>query len=318
MLTFNKNKIKTGIDSLPYYRVMYEIHPFNKVPDFSGIDFETYKDKGTACYSGLFCNYNKCNSPKDHTWLTSLYLAKPFVSACGTKFSEKHVARWIELCTKYKLLPPTSLFKYSMDKIDVKENKQRKILPGEHIRLVYTLFIDGVFQPTLYLWLDNFRHLREDQGLVLATLYLHDELGIDFYVSYIIASYFNISNTGHHSLKISQSTLYDNPATKAPRIREFKGDEVVDLKLASVLYRACENFYKLACDSPQAKYILKFLYKSGDDRATGWSCNGIHQSMCAKEKDLIVPLKYLDHDSIGRIVRAETEAERQSLLELIK
>jgi hypothetical protein len=318
MIKFNKKKIVTGIKSLPYYRVMYKIHPLNEVPDFSNLSFEKYKNDGEACYSGFFREYHKNNSPVDCKWMTSVYMAKPFTDDSGEEFSEKHVVRWIELCTKYKLLPPVSLFKYSMGRLYVEGNKPKGIDEGNYIKLTYTLFVDGVFQPTLYMWLDNFRHLREDQGLVMATLYMHDELGIDFYVAYIIASYFNISNVGHHSLKLSDNDLYNKPPTKASRISNFDSDEIIDLKLASVFYRACNNFYELAAENYESENKLKFTHKSAPERATVWFCNSIHESVCGKEKDLLLPLKHLRHDNVSKIVRAETEYDRQSLLNSIK
>jgi hypothetical protein len=295
---------------------LFKIHQFDKIPDYSALNYHIFKNNGKACYSGLFRKYESEKISEDSNWMTSVYMAKPATGADGTEFSEKHIVRWVELCKKYKLLPKEPFFKYSMKRESV-WNKNKNV---SHIKLISTVYIDGVFQPTLYMWLDNFRHLREDQGFVMATMYLHDELGIDFYVSYIIASYFNISNTGHHSLKIAKSSLYESPPTKVPRIKKFDDTAVVDLKLASVLYRACNDYYGITEKSDSMKHKLKFLQKSGDERerACSWHCNGIHYDVCKSEKDLIVSIKHLLHENIGKIVRAETEEERQSLLKMIK
>jgi hypothetical protein len=315
MLKFNEKRIKTGINMVNYYRVLFKIHQFDKIPDYSALNYHIFKNNGKACYSSLFLKYTSEKVSKDSNWMTSVYMAKPAIGADGTEFSEKHIVRWVELCKKYKLLPKEPFFKYSMERVPVCK-KDKNI---NHIKLISTVYIDGVFQPTLYMWLDNFRHLREDQGFVMAALYLHDELGIDFYVSYIIASYFNISNTGHHSLKISKSSLYDGPPTKAPRIKRFDDNTaVVDLKLASVLYRVCNDYYEVTEKNGGTKNVLRFLQKKGDDRACSWHCNGIHYDVCKSEKDLIVSIKHLLHENIGKIVRAETEEERQSLLKMIK
>lgn len=314
MLRFDKNKIKTGINMVNYYRVLFKIHPFNKIPDYSALNYHIFKKLGKACYSGLFMDYVPEKVTDDSNWITSVYMVKPETGVDEIEFSEKHIVRWVELCKKYKLLPKAPLFKYSMKRENI-WNKNKNL---SHIKLVSTIYIDGVFQPTLYMWLDNFRHLREDQGFVTAVLYLHDELGIDFYVSYIISSYFNISNTGHHSLKIAKNSIYDGPATKAPRIEEFDEDDVIDLKLASVLYRACNDYYSLTEQNKHMKHLLKFIKKDGDNRANGWHCNSIHHNVCNAEKDLIINIKHLLHKNVSKIVRAETEKERQSLLKMIK
>ena len=308
------SKVITKIPQVGCYRVLFKIHPFGKAPDYSTLSYSAFKDTGKACYSSLFTAYKSEALPKNSDWLTSVYMAEIKTGADGTKFSEKHIERWVELCTKYKLLPKSPLFNYSMERTSVKKLGKNV----DHIKLVSTIYIDGVFQPTAYMWLDSFRHLCEDQGFVMAALYLHDELGIDFYVSYVISSYLNISNTGHHSLKISKSGLYDSCPTKAPDIKKFNGDEVIDLKLASVLYRACENYYDLAKSNNISENFLTFIKRTGDKVACSWFCNGMHSKACKNEKDLIVQLKNIFHKNIGKIVRAETEEERKSLLKMIK
>jgi hypothetical protein len=100
MLKFNEKRIKTGINMVNYYRVLFKIHQFDKIPDYSALNYHIFKNNGKACYSGLFRKYESEKISEDSNWMTSVYMAKPATGADGTEFSEKHIVRWVELCKK--------------------------------------------------------------------------------------------------------------------------------------------------------------------------------------------------------------------------
>lgn len=305
--------VKLGIQQVPVYKVLYKFHKKEKPPDFSITPYNILKRCGNACYSGVFNNFKDGKVANGDDYITSLFLTKVTTGKNNVTFSEEHARRWIELCTKYKLLPPSFLANYSVERCICRIRGKDE----EYLRSISTMYIDGVLQPTMYMWLDNFRHIAEDQGLVMATIYLHDTVGIDFYEAYVLASYDNISNSGHHSLVVSRNSLYDMPKTASKRPSTYNGKEVIDLKFASVLYQACNNFPELLSRN-NYKSSIKFIQKNGGDRATGWRCNSIQANICSSMSDLLIPIRLITHENVGKIIRARKDEDRKSLLKMMK
>lgn len=76
------------------------------------------------------------------------------------------------------------------------------LLNDKEGRVVFML--EDLTPSQLYMYLSQYRYLREDPGFVRSILHLHDKMGFDFYASFVIASRVSIDYTTHHFLTLQR------------------------------------------------------------------------------------------------------------------
>lgn len=65
--------------------------------------------------------------------------------------------------------------------------------------------LEGLTPSLLYMYLSQYRYLREDPGFVRSILHLHDKCGFDFYAAFVVASRVSIDYTTHHFLTLQRT-----------------------------------------------------------------------------------------------------------------
>lgn len=115
--------------------------------------------------------------------------------------SKFEVTRWIKLCQAYKLLPRS---------IDAEQ-----IWKTSSIILKYA----DLKPNQLYVYLSSVRYIQEAPHFIRSVLYLHDTLGVDFYISLVVASKYVYPSVtiGHHILPIHASTSLSGLKSKDPK-----------------------------------------------------------------------------------------------------
>jgi hypothetical protein len=109
-------------------------------------------------------------------------------SACVTLGPEEQ-RRFLELSVKHRMLPeyvtPDTLTE-----------------DGESGTMV--LLLEGLTPAQAYMYLSQYRYLREDPGFVKSILHLYDEIGMNFYAAFALASRVSIDYTVHHFLTLQR------------------------------------------------------------------------------------------------------------------
>lgn len=107
----------------------------------------------------------------------------------------KERGQWISLAKEHKLLPS-----YINENTIEDEKDPSKLAKGTFI-----IDLEEITQSLLYIYLSTIRNIREDPGLPKAVLYLVNDLGMNFYLAYILASKVVMSTSGHHIISLNRS-----------------------------------------------------------------------------------------------------------------
>lgn len=233
--------------------------------------------KRYACYSGVWIKLRAL--PDNIDRLTTMFLA----TKTSITLTMEEAIQWIKICKEHGLLP-----KYIRPTNCIKPTKIKKRLFACHL----TLNVEDQYQNIIYMYLDTFRHLREDPGLVKSILYLHKEKGMNFYIAFILASHLNIGGTGHHSLQVCNSNYsYNKPVPK-------EVTENLNLKAARALY----------------KFIHDTSINKGKKFApttSGWNCNTFISNLT--KGDLPFPIPKLDLKTATKVVQEFDDKKAKSL-----
>jgi len=114
-------------------------------------------------------------------------------SACVT-LKPKEQKRFIELSVKYRMLPS-----YVTPDTLAKDGKSGTLV----------IMLEGVAPSQSYMYLSQYRYLREDPGFVRSIIHLHDKVGMNFYAAFTLASRVSIDYTVHHFLTLQRRYATD-------------------------------------------------------------------------------------------------------------
>lgn len=123
-----------------------------------------------------------------------LYKMTTDKSAC-VKLTLKEQRRFIELSVQHRMLP-----KYVTPDTIAKDGKSGTMV----------LLLENIAPSQVYMYLSQYRYLREDPGFVRSIVHLHDNLGMNFYAAFVLASRVSIDYTVHHFLTLQR--LYASSA----------------------------------------------------------------------------------------------------------
>lgn len=116
-----------------------------------------------------------------------LYHMQVASNAC-IKLTLDEQRRFIELSVKHRMLPkyvtPDSLISETEGKI--------------------VIMLEDLTPSLLYMYLSQYRYLREDPGFIRSILHLYDRIGFGFYAAFVIASRVSIDYTAHHFLTLQR------------------------------------------------------------------------------------------------------------------
>jgi len=112
---------------------------------------------------------------------------------------------------------------------------------GEHFlkTMNYVVNLDTVSYNRLYMYLTAARYIQEMPAFVRAMVHLVDEVGIDFFIAFSIASTWCAHNTGHHIINVGRTYSLNG----------FRGD-MNDLKHQSF------NQFSIVQSAKLAKYAF--------------------------------------------------------------
>lgn len=260
------------------YRTYYDVYYSNSM-DY--VDVLT--DGHAACYSGFWNKFSGKTTPKGrkpNKISTALRLEPTSVT-----LTLEEGRRWVELAVKYGFLP---------DYVKPEETVVEEVHGNGTLVAKLVLNLTKEFQSKLYMRLDTLRHLRENPGFVKAVVYLHDELNINFYAAFVMASYWNVHNSGHHILTISRNTMYD-------KTNEPKPGDKLNLKLVRSLYKFTN------CKSIPG---FKFGQRIGEKNIR-WCCSGKINELNAY--DMVVPIERLDAPEIETIIKTVNNKKAKAL-----
>lgn len=164
--------------------------PADPVAEFKAIK-QTY-----VCFAQLltivFGSKKKKAEDEDKQYNRVLYHMTVDPKAC-VKLTLDEQKRFIELSVKYGMLP-----KYITTDSLISETEGKIVI-----------MLEDLTPSLLYMYLSQYRYLREDPGFVRSILHLHDKAGFDFFAAFVVASRVSIDYTTHHFLTL-QRTYGDN------------------------------------------------------------------------------------------------------------
>lgn len=263
MLKLDIDKVRFKGQHNSVYNVKFKLLEKNKDAVSQS---EWLKVSGKSCYSSVWYDLNGGKNKINK-------LATTFKTVeTSVKLSIEEALHWLELCKIYKLLP---------DYIEPKKCVKPVIEKESRIDLFTCSFVLDLDenQSTIYMYLDTFRHLKEDPGFVKAILYMHDECKMDFYIAYVLSSHLNIVGTGHHTLPITNSVYsYNKPVP-------------ITMK-DSLNLRVVRAFYKFLFD-PTSYKDTKFL------KSNHWRCNPLISELT--KTDLLIPIPELNNPEVVKI-----------------
>ena len=137
--------------------------------------------------------------------------------------SKLEIIRWITLCQEHKLLPQN---------IDAEQ-----IWRTSNIVLKYA----DLKPNQLYVYLSSIRYIQEAPHFIRSVLYLNDTLGVDFYISLVVASKYICPaiNTGHHILPVSALRNSSIPKGQYPETNLMAE---IDLRFANAFRTFVEKY----------------------------------------------------------------------------
>ena len=187
----------THADNHVEYYCYHEIGKSKKdrpyIPEHPVKEFEA-KKQTYVCFSSLMdiVSASGEGKPKEGQHNRVLYRMQVAPEAC-VKLSLKEQRRFVELSVAHKMLPS-----YISPK-DIKDKKTSTIV----------IMLEGVAPAQVYMYLSQYRYLREDPGFIRSVLHLHDEIGMNFYAAFIVGSRVSIDYTVHHFLTLQRLYGYD-------------------------------------------------------------------------------------------------------------
>ncbi len=216
-----------------------------------------------VCFAGL-----KNVLTKDHDRMQYKVVKGPFKPLL-TPEEEKS---WIKIARSNGLLPKYVVNKVSETGMMVIDLKQKVMSPS-----------------LLYIYLSTLRNLREDKSFVRAMVYMVEEMNVDFWPAFVIASVICMESSGHHIMNISRQYC------STPDVNEIN----------NIPFRNMRGLYKLMQDP--MKYDSRKIYEF-----TVFNCYGVISSICKIERKLTAteaqsPIVY-------EAIRAETDDEAIALL----
>jgi len=156
--------------------------PEDAVKEFGAVK-ESY-----VCFSNLISLIrNSGVKESENKYNRVLYHMKIDKKATAVLTVEKQ-RRFIELSIKHKMLPAY------IDTSTIKTCDESKIV----------IKTENLSPSHLYMYLCQYRYLREDPGFVDAILHLHDEVGMDFCASFVLASRVTMNYITHHFLTVQR------------------------------------------------------------------------------------------------------------------
>lgn len=273
MLNLNKAKCIYKKQHVSSYAVRYKVY------ESPNMEFQTLGDEviNTVCYSGFFNRLGKKDN-KDKKIYTETTTKTP-----SSGLTKKEVSDWIKICRTNGILPKYINISKSCTKnsIKLKDFKYRMVLDLENQK-----------QSLIYMYLDTFRHLRDDPGFVKAVLYLHNEMGINFFAAFVLSSHFNITASGHHCIQVTAG-LYDQ--LNKPQVTSVKGE--MNLKMVRSMYQFINN------KEAKTGELIR--------NSVRWSCKNYIAEIT--DLDLIIPVKHLDHPLVEKIITTFDDKEAKKL-----
>lgn len=202
MIEFNKEKIDLRAGS-PTYRVNYYICyvPGNKI-NFTAEEMKLkkwkYKENDNK---SCFADFKNMMPTFGNTHKKS---ANRILYICDKKFgnvksylhlTDEEIERWVEMCKPNRLMPK-NIGKHFLETMN------------------YIVNLERVSYPRLYMYLTAARYIQEMPAFVRAMVHLVDEVGLDFFIAFGIASGYTATNSGHHII----------PTTRVYSLNGFNGD----------------------------------------------------------------------------------------------
>lgn len=264
MLNLDMKKIRFADQHNAGYNVKYRLHDSTVEKD---VDLS--KEGYFACYSNVFRDLKSKSGKMDR--ITTEFTAE----ATTVTLTMEEAIQWVEICKKHKMMPS-----YIVAKDCIRPTQSRSINAMFDCHL--TLDIEDQYQDIIYLYLDTFRHLREDPGFVKAILYLHVDMCMNFYMAYILSSHLNIGGTGHHAVQVCKGVYsYNKPVP-------VKATDNLNLMAVRALYRFLYD--------PAVKRTYKM-----DSKTSGWNCNVFMKNLTCY--DIPFPIPKLGLRTALKIVR---------------
>lgn len=306
MITFDIKKISYDKQHVSNYAVRFK--PWLVDEKFTTESLKSMKSSPTsACYSSFFKKYTAAAG--NINGICTCFLIKP-TSGAAVTFEE--ISRWIELGVKYKMLPAHFTAEYC---ITPDEDKKDNFYATAAIKC------EGVKQAILYMYLNTFRELYEDPGFVKSVIYLHDELGINFYAAYVFGSFFNKVGVGHHILPITKSMLtYGGTYSKNIKILKSLTKNDTNAELDLTIVRALYKF--IHDDTVDRGFPILKLPTSTNIAAHCWNCMDKITALANEESKgsnfIRLPIHILDHAEIDAIISEPIEIATRLAKKVLK
>ena len=193
MIQFDKKKIEYKYGT-PSYKIEYFIclakgNAINFTVD--SMKLKRWKNKENKENRSCFAAFHRMVTSFISTHKTPpnriLYICEKNFKNIPAKLhlSDKEIKRWVELCKKNRLMPKNI---------------------GKHFlkSMCFIVDLERVSYNRLYMYLTAARYIHEAPHFVRSMLHLIDDLGLDFFVAFPVASMWSAANTGHHILPIGR------------------------------------------------------------------------------------------------------------------
>lgn len=307
MLTFDINKLKYDNQHSPVYKVRFK--PWVVDNQYTTESIDVMKNMNSqVCYSRLFDLYYSSDDNAVNGICTTIII-KP---TTGATLTTKDIDRWITLSVTHKMLP-----EYFTTEYCIRPHESNK----DHFYATAAIKCEGVPQALLYLYLNTFRELYEDPGFVKSVVYLHDELGINFYAAYVFSSFFNKVGTGHHILPITKNMIvYKSESDKGIKVLSSIVSEHPSAELDLNIVRALYTFVN--DDSVDRGLPILKVMPEYKNRANSWCCinkitNIFNMELKTKYR-MCIPIHMLDHKDIDAIISLPPEKASKLLNKIFK
>lgn len=219
---------------------------------------------GNVCFAGL-----RNVLTKDHDRM-QYKVVKGSFKPILTPEEEKS---WIKIARSNGLLPKYVVNKVAKTGIMVIDLKQKVMSPS-----------------LLYIYLSTLRNLREDKSFVRAMVYMVEEMNVDFWPAFVIASTVCMESSGHHIMNIC---------------RQYCSTPDVN-KINNIFFKDIRGLYKFIQDP--MKYDKRKVYDF-----TTFNCYKIINSICSNI-DIKLTAAEAQSPIVYEAVRAETDDEAIALL----
>lgn len=245
------DKYKHALNHVEYY-CYYEVDKSKKnkpyIPEHPVKEFEA-KKQTYVCFSNFLNTVNGSGKAKgsegQHNRI--LYRMQTDKTAC-VELSLKEQRRFVELSVAHKMLPSY------VSPENIKSTKTSDMV----------IMLEGLTPAQAYMYLSQYRYMREDPGFVRSVLHLHDKAGMNFYASFVVGSRVSIDYTVHHFLTLQRRYASNNsvdsvtvPLSTITGLRRFARKphdyDKRDLMSTSYGYEASDRIEKVC----KVKYAAK-------------------------------------------------------------